>query len=214
MVTGPLSAGVSAAVAEPGSVQHELGGGIQGRVNGHSIALGNLEWISKHAELPGSSRAVQPEAGASPTHSQTEVSLRQPSRPVHVARQMRGGCLGGIPQLLSEIWEWHPHPPHKRRVKLEFVLRCSLREMERWWEAWCCLTGSGEMQQTQSASCRTEGIAPSCSQVSIYRHGALEGQAHALLGSLTVGHAMQVSPPCGSTMHTPLPLVKAWHIRA
>ena len=76
-MTGPLSAGVSAAIAEPGTVQHELGGGIQGRVNGHHIALGSLEWISKHAELHGSSRPVRLETGASPTHSQTEVGLRQ-----------------------------------------------------------------------------------------------------------------------------------------
>ena len=68
-------AGVVAATAEPGSVQHEIGGGIRGTVNGHSIALGSLEWISKHAELPKSNRSVQPEAKASPTHSQTEVRI-------------------------------------------------------------------------------------------------------------------------------------------
>ena len=70
-------AGVVAATADPGSVQHEIGGGIHGTVNGHSIALGSLEWISKHAELPKSDRSVQPEARASPTHSQTEVRISQ-----------------------------------------------------------------------------------------------------------------------------------------
>lgn len=75
--------------AEPGSVQHDVGGGIHGRVNGHRVALGNLEWISKHAELPKSSPAMRPEAGAPPTHSQTEVSHLLRCRPYPVKAQLQ-----------------------------------------------------------------------------------------------------------------------------
>ncbi len=78
-------------------MQHEIGGGIHGTVNGHSIALGSLEWISKHAGLPKSDRSVQPEAKASPTHSQTEVRiswLRQ-SLP-HFVRDVDGMQIRGL----------------------------------------------------------------------------------------------------------------------
>ena len=68
-----LCAGVLSAIAEPGSVKHEIGGGIHGKVSGHDIALGNREWISKHAQLPQSDSSVQPEASSPSTHSQTEV---------------------------------------------------------------------------------------------------------------------------------------------
>lgn len=68
-----LCTGVSSAIAEPGSVKHEIGGGIHGKVSGHDIAMGNREWISKHAQLPQSNPSVQPEASSPSTHSQTEV---------------------------------------------------------------------------------------------------------------------------------------------
>ncbi|CAL5219715.1 g1607 [Coccomyxa viridis] len=96
------SQGVLAAIAEPGTVQHELGGGIQGRVNGHHIALGSLEWISKHAELHGSSRPVRLETGASPTHSQTEVFLARDGEVVGsmvLSDRVRGDAADTIRQL-------------------------------------------------------------------------------------------------------------------
>lgn len=62
-------------MAEPGSVQHEIGGGISGQVNGHRVALGNLEWIQKHAQLPWNNPHVQSKADSAPSHSQTEVWL-------------------------------------------------------------------------------------------------------------------------------------------
>ena len=66
-------AGVALAIAEPGSVQHEIGGGVSGRVSGHSIALGSLAWVLKHAQQGVSEVPEQAEAASSSTHSQTEV---------------------------------------------------------------------------------------------------------------------------------------------
>ena len=47
-----LPAGAQEARVEEGSIRQEAGAGISGRVQGHTVAVGSLEWVQQSASAP------------------------------------------------------------------------------------------------------------------------------------------------------------------
>lgn len=142
------STGAPGMAAKKGSVQHVVGGGISGTVNGRHVTIGNKDWVTDYLTTASSaSSASQPlqvldMAESNPGHQQMQVWW-SPALQARFAHH-----------VVVRVWK-----------SILTCCRCTLLWTERWQVCCCSRIQCGQTPQPQLLNCNGRVSRLPCSQV-------------------------------------------------